>query len=54
MMIQFLFPALVLGIEDIHKPSYQKRRENRAEILLAFLSCKSDELKEEKVYRGQC
>ena len=50
MMIQFLFPALVLRVEDIHKPSYQRRRENRAEILLAFSSCKSDELKEEKGY----
>ena len=49
-MIQVLFPALVHRVGGIHKPPYQKRKENRAEILLAFLSCKSDGLKEKKGY----
>ena len=48
MMIQVLLPALVLRVGGIHKTSCQKGKENCADILLVFWSCKSDGLKKKR------
>ena len=48
MMIQVLLPALVLRVGGIHKTSCQKGKENCADILLVFCSCKSDGLKKKR------